>query len=257
MLLTRSYRVALLVATLSLCSGRLQAQVSEYTLLIDEGVREFSLGNFVEARSLFERAHVLSPNARTFRALGLCAFELKRYTQAVSELEAAQQDPRKPLSPDLAEGVADTLVRAKRFIGELQVVTKPAETQLHIDGTPRTGRQFELDAGDHLVVAGAPGYDSRALTIAITGMKKQTVELVLPRLAVSSVAAPPSERAPERVLATRSEPVDREPALTERWWFWTAIGAVVVAAGVSAAVAVSRDDPKPYAGTSGVTLSAQ
>ena len=31
-----------------------------YEALVDEGVSEFSAGNFVEARSLFERAHALT-----------------------------------------------------------------------------------------------------------------------------------------------------------------------------------------------------
>jgi hypothetical protein len=259
MRLSRSCWVAVMMAAWvapAVCSGRLQAQSSEYASLIDEGVREFGVGNFVEARSLFERAHAISPNARTFRALGLCAFELKHYTQAVSELEAARDDPRKPLPPDLAEAVAATLVRAKRFIGELHVVTEPADSQLQIDGVPQLGRQFELDVGDHLIGAGAPGYDNRALTVAIAGMQKQTVKLVLPRLDVSSVPAPPAQRAAEDLVTSRTEPVDRGPALTERWWFWTALGVVVVA-GVSTAVAMSLDDRKPYAGTSGVTLSAQ
>lgn len=237
------------------CSGQLHAQSNEYASLVDEGVREFSAGNFVEARSLFERAHAISPNARTFRALGLCAFELKHYTQAVSELEAAREDPRKPLPPELAEAVAATLVRAKRFIGELHVITEPADSQLQIDGVPRAGRQFELDVGDHLIGAGAPGYDSRTLTVTIAGMQKQTVELVLPRLDARSVVAAPAERVAEDVVATRTEQVDRGPALTERWWFWTALGVVVVA-GVSTAVVMSLDKHEPYAGTSGVTLSA-
>src|SRR5215510_11512113 len=89
------------------CSGRLQAQSSEFDSLIGEAVREFAAENFVEARSLFERAHALEPNARTLRALGLCAFELKQYTQAASELDAALKDLRKPLTPELTESVAE------------------------------------------------------------------------------------------------------------------------------------------------------
>lgn len=242
------------------CSGRLQAQPAEFDSIISEGVREFAAGNFVEARSLFERAHGLAPNARTLRALGLCAFELKRYTQAASELDASLQDPRKPLSPELTESVTETLVRAKRFIGELEVVTEPADSQLRIDGSLRQGSLFEVDAGEHVVVASAPGYETREVKVTVTGMQAQKVELVLLRVNVSPVAAAQAGQPRDDVSAVataRTSPVDREPALTERWWFWTAIGAVVVAAGVSTAVAVNADNHKPYAGTSGVTLSAQ
>jgi hypothetical protein len=63
--------------------------VAGYRDLVAEATREFSAGNFAEARTLFEQAHAAKPSARTLRGLGLTAYELRRYVQAVSELEAA------------------------------------------------------------------------------------------------------------------------------------------------------------------------
>jgi tetratricopeptide (TPR) repeat protein len=85
---------------------------SHYRQLIAQAVEEFHASHFVEARALFERAHAISPNARTFRGLGITAFELRRYTLAVRELNAALEDLRNPLPPALREEVSTALARA-------------------------------------------------------------------------------------------------------------------------------------------------
>ena len=93
-----------------------------------------------------------------------------------------------------------------------------------IDGRAVSERRFKLDAGDHTVVASQPGYQSRDLTVTIVG--GQHAQLVLPALAVSpsqvAQAAPPAS-----VTSSASSESDRQPGIAERWWFWTAIGAVV------------------------------
>src|SRR5262245_44240118 len=80
-------------------SPRAQAQASggdaaAYRSAVDDAVSEFAAGRFEEARALFKRAHQLSPNARTLRGLGMTAFELRAYVQAIRELRAALADTR-------------------------------------------------------------------------------------------------------------------------------------------------------------------
>ena len=48
-----------------------------YSKALASAMAEYELGNWTEARALFEQAHELNPNARTLRAIGLCAFEEK------------------------------------------------------------------------------------------------------------------------------------------------------------------------------------
>src|SRR3954470_14714051 len=66
-----------------------------YDDLIKRAVVEFDNSHWAEARALFGRAHELAPNARTFRGLGITAFELRRYVDATRELEASLNDPNK------------------------------------------------------------------------------------------------------------------------------------------------------------------
>ena len=59
-----------------------------YRRLIKEGLAEYEARHFDEARSLFQRAHDLNPNARTHRGIGMASFELRDYVSAVHNLSA-------------------------------------------------------------------------------------------------------------------------------------------------------------------------
>ena len=249
-------RLIVLLLCWGLLAGRVapacaQADSAGYEALVDEGVREFSAGNFVEARSLFERAHALLPNARTFRALGLCSFELKHYVQAEDELSQALADTRNALTEELMEGVQRTLERARGFVGELALQTRPEDSRLLIDGLEREGRSFRLDAGEHLLTASAPGYHSRDLRLSISGLQKRTLELVVTPVQMDLVSTPVE---PGVTAVSAPSRVDAEPGLTQRWWFWTAIGVVAVGAlTATLVVATQGGDVKPSS-TTGVTL---
>jgi hypothetical protein len=64
-------------------------EVPGYREAIDEALAEYAAQNFLEAMSMFARAHKLSPSARTLRGLGSASFELHRYSESVSFLEQA------------------------------------------------------------------------------------------------------------------------------------------------------------------------
>ncbi|MEY4512912.1 MAG: hypothetical protein RLZZ450_5034 [Pseudomonadota bacterium] len=52
-------------------------EVPGYRETIAEALIEYEAHNYLEARTLFERAHKLYPNARTLRGLAVVAFELR------------------------------------------------------------------------------------------------------------------------------------------------------------------------------------
>src|SRR6185369_16308176 len=75
-----------------------ETPADEYNRLIREGLAEYEARNWPEALTLFERAHAVQPNARTLRAIGNVAFEMRRYTKAIDALRASLADGRKPLT---------------------------------------------------------------------------------------------------------------------------------------------------------------
>jgi hypothetical protein len=79
-------------------------------------------------------------------------------------------------------------------------------------------------------------------------MQTRKAELVLTPLEAAQAAPLAPAAAPS--------PTD-SPSLTERWWFWTAIGVIVASAAVSAVVFATNDSSSNNAGTTGITLHSQ
>ena len=65
-----------------------------------------------------------------------------------------------------------------------------------------------------------------------------------PVAAAPPAAPPPTENPPAAMLTSAPQPAEESHPIYTRWWFWTAVGVVVVG-GVVAAVALSGGTSKP------------
>jgi tetratricopeptide (TPR) repeat protein len=229
------------------------AQLDDYDKVVAEAVREFDAGNYLEARALFERAHAQKPTARTWRALGFCAFDLKHYVQATAELQAALADAHYPLSPEQREETQVTLAKAQSYVAELLLETDPVSARVFVDGQPLATRRARLDAGQHVLVARAEGYRNTELTLTLLGGEQQSARLLMLPLELSPADASRSDHALAKA-ASAPAAVGGAPALTQRWWFWGVLGVVVAGAVVATVVVVHDHSDKADAGTSQVLL---
>jgi hypothetical protein len=209
-----------------------------YEDLVRDAVREFAGGNFVEARTLFEQAHALKPSARTFRGLGSSAYELKRYTQAVHELEAALAETRNPLTDAQRSEVEGTLAKARRYVGSVVLGAEPAQAAILVDGQPVQAGKLMLDAGEHVFRASASGYRSDERNVVVLGAQEVTLTLQLEPLELSPAQVAKAS-ATEPPSTARAVDTHGESGLLSRWWFWTVAGVVVAGAAVGTAVALS------------------
>lgn len=143
------------------------AQVqSEYKEVAGRAIREFEAENFVEARRLFERAHELWPSARTLRTLGMTAFDLKRYPEALSELQAALEDPRRPLVEPQREQVKALLERTREAMRQTPSVLAQQDERLQPQLEPGAAVAEPARAPAHALVATSPAPPSDAFALA-------------------------------------------------------------------------------------------
>jgi hypothetical protein len=205
-----------------------------YPQVVQRAISEFDAGHWDEARALFRRAHELSPNARTWRGLAITAFELRRYVDAVRELEAALQDTRKPLTEQQRQELSELLLRARAFVSTYRLSVRPADAQVSIDGAPSRAGESELllDPGLHTLVFTAPGYDEQQLELRAEAGKSQELSVEL--------RPPPQVAAPETALTARpaqaalpSSP-QREPDLMRDYVATLSLTGAAVLAGASA-----------------------
>lgn len=195
------------------------ADDAAYRAAVDDAVAEFAAGRFEEARALFRRAHALSPNARTLRGLGMAAFELRAYVQAIRDLRAALADTRKPLEGELRRKAEELIENARKFVGVVRIVKVPANATLLIDGKPpepEPDGSLLLDAGKHGIAATAPEHKTGNVRVLVEGESDQTVYVTLESLKIQQAMIAPIDA--DKIAAEpapAAEPVQpAQPAVT-------------------------------------------
>lgn len=171
-----------------------------YRETINAAVAEFAAEHHAEARALFRQAHAMRPNARTLRGIGMCAFELREYAEAVRALSASLTDTRRPLTEEQITQVRAALERANAFVGRFEVIApdgvllfvdaSSAPTDLEGDGT------LLLTLGTHVVAARRDSITLGEARVEVRGGERERI--VLTRETPSEPPPPPAE-APDLV----------------------------------------------------------
>jgi PEGA domain len=219
--------LALLCALSAAPLGRASAQapVASYDDTIRRAVVEFDAAHWEEARALFKRAHELNPSARTWRGMGITAFELRRYVDAVAELEAALADPRKPLTEQQRAEVQVLLQRAREFVSVYRIRVRPGSAEVRVDGQPASVRdgQVFLDPGHHILTVRAPGYAERRAELSVDAGEHEELSVEL------DVASEPLELEPSVPASSVPSEARQAPARRARPITWSLVGVTALA----------------------------
>lgn len=236
-----------------------QAENPAYQSVIKEAVGEFGAGHWAEARALFKRAHKESPNARTLRGMGMCAYELRMYVPALRELQGSLQERRRPLSAEQRSQVEKLIGHAANFVGRYKVSVTPPDANVTLDGKPAEfdpGNLIFLELGEHTIVASRAGHESATQRVRVEGAENTELHIeLMPTVVAAPVAgAPqPAEVQPPQPVAPPAEPEpaadpgdslpesrdDGSPALAIAGWVGVGLS---VAAGITAAVYWSQGE---------------
>lgn len=227
---------------------------AKYQELVDFGLSESAAGRFAEARAAFRQAHALYPNARTLRVIGMVAFELRDYVDAVRHLEPALTERRRALDAEQRAQVSKLLEQCRGYIARYSTSELPAGTTLLVDARPATleaGGLLYLTIGEHKVVAKHDGRTTETV-ITVRGGESSPLPIVLESAQPAPVAAAPLAQpapAPDTVPdeinrdVFADDPADTEPASQAKSDFplgpVLTIGAGVVVAAVGAVLLVS------------------
>lgn len=117
-------------------------------------------------------------------------------------------------------------------LARVDIETTPPGADIYLDkdfvgASPVTLR---LQKGRYVVRATRVGYEEKVQTVEVEPGKALTIALNLAPIQVSLPEGPVPVKERE----------EEGPAFYETWWFWTAVGAVVIGAGTTAVVLASR-----------------
>lgn len=205
-----------------------ETPADEYNRLIREGLAEYEARNWPEALTLFERAHAVQPNARTLRAIGNVAFEMRKYTKSIDALRASLADGRKPLTQTERAEVESTVERALRYVGTLRVTLRPPNATLLLDGAAIAQRELTLDMGEYRIGARAPGFKDSEIKLSLNGGQTRDLEIDLV----------PESAQPAAAQATAEQP-SRRAAPIGPWIVIGTSGAIAIAGAVLLVLAQS------------------
>lgn len=224
-----------------------QPESAEYRELVAQALDEYQRGNFSEAKVYFSQAHALSPSARTMRGLGLSAYEMRDYVDAIGWFERALEATVRPLTGTMREEATRLLDRSGTFVSRLRVYVSPDNAVIRIDSQPvqkDADGMVLLGPGTHELVAEAP--DHEPLTRSVRTVSGERIRL---DLALSPRET--GEKTPELALAD-SEPQTEESAAQRvdddgssragPWIVIAASGTVAVTGAVLLAVALDAKD---------------
>jgi hypothetical protein len=217
------------------------AEGADYKRAIDSALEEYKLSHFEEARSLFERAHGIDPNARTLRGLGMVEFELRHYLRAQELLQQALSSTKKPLTTEQQTSVQALLERTRQFIARftLELVPSLPSAKIVVDGEPAQlapDGVLSLEAGEHTLQLTAPGFAPRELLLDAQGGNQQTLRVEL-QADAPQLAAPTEPPAPSPLPPERQRPYRKHGIVL------VSVGAVAIATGsVLGGLALARAD---------------
>lgn len=197
------------------------AEANEVQQLLAEAVQEYDGNNYQEAYALFLRVHGLRPSARTQRALGKAAFELRRYREALTWLQASLTDQRNPLTAEMRAEVDTLISRTRAFIGHVVVHASVQGATIDADGQPIEGDAVDLDLGEHEFVIRAQGYEPLTRRVTVRGGEDQTIAVALVR---------------SRAGTTIVMPDDPGALYRSLGWASIAVGAALAAGGIVATI---------------------
>lgn len=223
-----------------------RAELARAKTLFDEGVRLSAEERWAEARDRFRAAAQVVERPSIQFNLATVLYRLGGLVEARAALDAYDRLARDD-DPNWAE--AQRLRRViEPAIAHLRLSLSPADATVSVDGRERPGvgatRKLALDPGSHFLELRAKGHEDTRLRFELErgAVLEQRVQLIASPVDRSAPAA-----ALESTAHDRSDDGD-DGGVFGSPWFWTAVGAVAVGAGVIAVVANQKDDePSPMA----------
>lgn len=231
--MTRRILIALLLfATRPVLAQDVEGAKQRAGELVTQGNQLFEAKKFDEALASFESAYQTFPSpkihynlARTLAACERPLEAIEHYEEFLADVELSPSDAR-------FQRAKEEMARLEVTIGNLVFVTPIAGSKLTLDdGRPQPVPEetIRVMPGPHEVVIETPDGRRFEETVSVGPGETTRVHVLFPSL------APPPPPASELVATTKPD----SPPITSTWWFWTAIGAAVLAVGAGVGVGLA------------------
>lgn len=210
-------------------------------VLFKQGIGKFDEGYYQQALMLFTKALRLYPNPKIHTRIALCHKWLGNNLKALEHyeeyLKAVPRVPDKPGDRVLYLKVKTEVKNLRSLISQLRIaIAGPTGAEVRINGklvgTAPLSRLIRIKPGAVNITVIAKGFYTFKRDLKLFPSQTQTVEITMIKIKTKT-----------RIIIRPSKPV------WKRWWFWTAIGAVVAGTtGLAVGLTVTSTE-RPLRGT--------
>jgi tetratricopeptide (TPR) repeat protein len=228
----RSFFVAAAVGLWAIALAGPARAVDERELRAREA---FAAGRYQEALDAYSKLYAETLHPTYLRNIGRCYQSMGEPDKAIASFRNYLRRAR-----DLAPGKRQEI---EGYIHEMEELKRARERAPPAAAPPAAGTPPAAAAPVGVTaapVAGAPPAPSPEPTSTPIPTPTAATESPRPPAAPAHLAPPPS------LAASRDEPDPSRAPFYERWWFWTALGAVVAGAAVGTAILAGRGAPPAH-----------
>ncbi len=236
---------ALAAPTPAASPPRRGADYQKARVLFKEGIKAFDDGYYNQAITKFKAALKLFPSPKIHTRIALCYKWLGNNLMALQHyeifLKKAPKNPTKQRDIALRKRVVEKMIpQLLNVIGQLRVsIAKPEGAEVRINGKPigvaPLNRLIRLNPGLIAVSASFKGYYGWKKDLVLK--PKQTMKLPITLIKIKPKVI-------KKVIKIKATPIYK------RWWFWTAIGALVAGGVTALGVTLGiQDNPRDLSGT--------
>lgn len=233
-----------------------------------QGLAEMDAHRYASALTALEESYRLYPSPVALYNLALAHRELGHTQRAIEHFERYLAEGGSHVAPERVTTVREAIHTLHDQLVTLTLNVTPTTFTTMVDGRelPTARGVLVLDPGDHVLVVTAAGYRSFREELHLAAGRPVTRGVTLaaenaptPAVTPAVVATPTVAPTPPLVVSTGPTPHPRDenpsPAITSRWWFWTGLGAVVVAGAVTGIVLATSGSSEPL--VSGTAFDVQ
>lgn len=156
-----------------------------YFLHMTNGIRLFNSNDFAAAIAEFEAAYAAKPSASPLLNEALSYRELKKYPQAVVQLERALAQHGSQMSEDDKAGAKRAIEEMRALFAYLSITITPKEARAKVsvdgDAIPpeALAKPVAVSLGEHLVVVTADGFLEAEKRLSVVSTDRVTVDIAL------------------------------------------------------------------------------
>lgn len=209
-----------LVLTLTLALGgppsiaHAQGQAADPKRAFEDAVEIEKKGEYEAALERFRKIEAMKPTAGVLFHIGYCLENLGKLAAAYDAYERADKFARETNKPEVATAVHSRLDPLGRRVPLVNVTVEPKEATIRIDGQLVTNMSVRVEAGEHDLVAEAPGFTPKKLRLQCRDGSVQSIALTLEKAPAngSASSARKPDGSPNGPPSSVTEPPREEPA---------------------------------------------